>query len=134
MKYWDSSALVPALLAGKDIDGVTRPHTLSEVFSTFTGKGGVVERDGKNERVKLTAAEAVEIMGGLEGMVFQELTAAETFKAIAETSAKGIRGGAVHDWLHAVAAEKAGASALVTLNTSNFEAFRLAIPLEDPAS
>lgn len=42
--------------------------------------------------------------------------------ALAECEARGVRGGAVYDWLHLAAARQAGAEALVTLDRRDFQA------------
>jgi predicted nucleic acid-binding protein len=53
---------------------------------------------------------------------FQDLTAAEVLQALKEARKKGVRGGRVHDYLHAVAAEKSGAKKLLTLDKNDFTA------------
>ena len=42
--------------------------------------------------------------------------------ALAECQSRGIRGGAVHDWLHLAAARKAGAKVLYTLDPRDLQA------------
>jgi predicted nucleic acid-binding protein len=42
--------------------------------------------------------------------------------ALAECESRGVRGGAVYDWLHLAAARQAGAQALVTLDRRDFQA------------
>ena len=42
--------------------------------------------------------------------------------ALNECEARGVRGGAVYDWLHLAAARKAGAEVLYTLDTRDFQA------------
>jgi len=51
-----------------------------------------------------------------------ELPAAELLLAIREAEGVGARGGALYDFLHLVAARKAGASQLYTLNHRHFAA------------
>ncbi len=51
------------------------------------------------------------------------LSAAETIAAFAETEERGVRGGAIYDYLHLVAARKAGARKLYTLDLDNFRSF-----------
>ncbi len=53
-------------------------------------------------------------------MHFVELDAAETLAALDLAQQHGVRGGRVHDWLHARAARKAGAAELVTDNLNDF--------------
>jgi predicted nucleic acid-binding protein len=116
--YWDSSALVEAVLDQKvrqrlaDDSSVTRIHTLSEVFSTFTGG-----RLG----VKFEANEAARVMNEMAAdLEFVELTARETLAALVDAAEKGVRGGRVHDHLHAVAAKKARAGLLLTSDKFDF--------------
>jgi predicted nucleic acid-binding protein len=117
--YWDSSALIEA--AGNDVlrrrlaenGGITRTHTLAEVFSTLTGRqaGG-----------RVTADKAAGIVAGLSAdLDFEELTAPEILRALAKAEFKGIRGGRVHDYLHAVAAHKGNAGLILTADKHGFD-------------
>lgn len=114
--YWDSSSLIAALMDGHELEGVTRPHTLAEVFSTLTGKG-IDTLDG---RQRLLPDDVAAILSDLPKLAFVELTAAETLKAVQEAGGQGVRGGLVHDWLHVQAADKAGADVILTENTQHF--------------
>ena len=116
--YWDSSALVEAVLDQKirqrlaDDQSVTRTHALSEVFGTLTGG-----RLG----VKFEANEAAEVMDELAAdLEFVELSAKEILAALHDAEEKGVRGGRVHDHLHAVAAKKAKAGLLLTSDKFDF--------------
>ena len=51
------------------------------------------------------------------------LTPTEMLRAMRESHARGVRGGAIFDYLHLVAARKAKARRLYTLNVSNFRSF-----------
>ena len=51
------------------------------------------------------------------------LTPTEMLRAMRETETRGVRGGGIFDYLHLVAARKAKAAKLYTLNLSNFRAF-----------
>ena len=51
------------------------------------------------------------------------LEVSEILEAHREARSRGIRGGAIYDYLHLVAARKADAEALYTLNTSDFLSF-----------
>ena len=51
------------------------------------------------------------------------LTPAEMLKAMRESQPRGVRGGAIFDYLHLVAARKARAKRLYTLNVANFRSF-----------
>ncbi|MCX6880214.1 MAG: hypothetical protein NTW21_41385 [Verrucomicrobia bacterium] len=42
----------------------------------------------------------------------------------AEAPDRGVRGGAIYDYLHLVAARKGGATRLYTLNVTDFQAFQ----------
>ena len=116
--YWDSSALVEAVLDQKirqrlaDDLSVTRAHALSEVFGTLTGG-----RLG----VKFDANEAAEVMDELAAdLEFVELTAREILAALHDADKKGVRGGRVHDYLHAIAAKKAKAGLVLTSDKFDF--------------
>jgi predicted nucleic acid-binding protein len=116
--YWDSSAVIeacnsPALRARLHRErGLTRTHTLAEVFSTLTG-GNLAFRLGADEAAKAVANLASDLD-------FQDLAATDVLKALKEARKKGVRGGRVHDYLHAVAAEKSGARKLLTLDKNDF--------------
>ena len=116
--YWDSSAVIeacssPVLRARLHRErGFTRTHTLAEVFSTLTGG---------NLAIRLDADAAAQTAGNLAAdLDFLDLTAAEVLKAMNEARKKGVRGGRIHDYLHAVAAQKSGAKALLTLDKNDF--------------
>jgi predicted nucleic acid-binding protein len=132
IRYWDSSALIDAIhdsdVLSKALESgqsnVTRPHALAEVFSTLTGG-----RLG----FKYQADDAARLIEELtQGFAFVDLTADEVKSALLQCQAKGVRGGRVHDWLHAVAARKSGASELLTDNLADFsgleEGYTLAVP------
>jgi predicted nucleic acid-binding protein len=116
--YWDSSAVIeacnrPALRVRLHRErGLTRTHTLAEVFSTLTG-GNLAFRLGADEAAKTVANLASDLD-------FQDLAATDVLKALKEARKKGVRGGRVHDYLHAVAAEKSGARKLLTLDKNDF--------------
>lgn len=118
MTYWDSSALIGAIqsntIAAKISTGeqATRLHSMVEVFSTITGG-----RLG----FRVLPSDAAEIIQKLIAK-FQivELTQDEIQRALNEAEERGVRGGRVHDWLHAAAATKSGAKELLTFNTGDF--------------
>jgi predicted nucleic acid-binding protein len=116
--YWDSSAVIeacnnPALRIRLNRErGLTRTHTLAEVFSTLTGG---------NLAFRLDADEAAQTVANLAAdLDFHDLTAAEFLTALKEARKKGVRGGRIHDYLHAVAAQKSGAKKLLTLDKNDF--------------
>jgi predicted nucleic acid-binding protein len=92
--------------------GFTRTHTLAEVFSTLTG-GNLAFRLGADEAAKTVANLAADLD-------FQNLTANEGLRALKEARKKGVRGGRIHDFLHAVAAEKSGSKKILTLDRNDF--------------
>ena len=90
-------------------------HALTETFSILTGgKLGI--------RVAASAATAI-----LESLAarFTVISppAEDLLAAYAECSQRGIRGGAIYDYLHLAAARTGGASKLYTLNIADFLAF-----------
>jgi predicted nucleic acid-binding protein len=128
MIYLDASILVAALvdiepfhqpcarlLLSKEPKQV-RPHALVETFSTLTG-GRLSLR-----LPPATATRLIEI-NLLPRLKFVELTPGETFNALKETERRGIRGGAIHDYLHLASARKGKSESLFTLNLSHFRAF-----------
>lgn len=116
--YWDSSALISA--SGDDDvrdrltaeRGFSRRHALAEMFSALTGKA----------HLKMKASEASvlvkEIAANLE---FIELSTEEILEAVSVTESLGVRGGHIHDLLHAKAALKSGAKILLTLDRNDFD-------------
>ncbi len=116
--YWDSSAVIEAcsstpLRARLHRErGFTRTHTLAEVFSTLTGG---------NLAFRLDADAAAQTTDNLAAdLDFLDLTPTEVLKAMKAARKKGVRGGRIHDFLHAVAAQKSGAKALLTLDKNDF--------------
>ncbi len=116
--YWDSSALVeavvdPALRAKlRNERGFTRPHTLGEVFSALTG----------NPHVRFDAdwsARTIEQL--ISDLDFVDLSAGEVMAALRRAKRKRVRGGHVHDLLHAAAADKSGAKELLTIDVNDFK-------------
>jgi len=115
--YWDSSALVDSLV-NSDLQlrlqrerGFTRPHALAEAFSTLTA----------NPQTRIDTDDAVEFIATLSANLdFVELTAKEIVTTLKTARKKGVRGGRVHDYLHAVAAEKSGAAKILTLDKNDF--------------
>ncbi len=90
-------------------------HALAETFSILTG--------GQRAR-RVDAGAAVEL---LEASVLPyvqtiSLTGKDVMAALGDARARGVRGGAVYDYLHLVAARKAGVARLVTLDLRHFQA------------
>ena len=91
-------------------------HALAETFNTMTG-GKLISRilpSVVSEVLTVSVLPRVRPIG---------LSAAETIAAFAETEERGVRGGAIYDYLHLVAARKAGARKLYTLDLDNFRSF-----------
>jgi predicted nucleic acid-binding protein len=116
--YWDSSALIEAcqsmvLRARLHREGgITRTHSLAEIFSTLTGG---------NLAFRLDADAAAQTIASLaHGLAFHDLSAVDVLTALKAARKKGVRGGRVHDYLHALAAEKSGANRLLTLDKNDF--------------
>lgn len=88
-------------------------HALAESFSILTG--------GRSAR-RLDAAVAVQLLqeSVLPFVRAVTLTGKETMTALAGARERGVRGGAVYDYLHLTAARKTGAATLVTLDRRNF--------------
>ena len=126
MIYFDSSVLVAALRADEPehaaclqavrAGGVTSTHAMLEAFSVLTGYPGPS---------RLRAAYAAKCLAESfeKRLKSVSLTWHETHAMLAETQARGIRGGAIYDYQHLACARKAGASALLTLNLRDFVSF-----------
>jgi hypothetical protein len=127
--YWDSSALVEALHDPaireriKPANNATRSHSLTEVFSTLT--------KGVNFRYSPVDA-ANMIVDVSRDITFVDLTAGEILEAVKGASAQGVRGGRVHDLMHAWAARKWDADVLLTLDKSGFSTLKVPIKISEP--
>jgi predicted nucleic acid-binding protein len=88
-------------------------HALAETFSILTG--------GKQGR-RLSAALAARLIQDsvLPYVRPEVLSGPEVMLALSECESRGVRGGAIYDWLHLAAARHAGAEALVTLDQRDF--------------
>lgn len=126
MNYFDSSVLVAALwedepdhaacLRAVRTGGATSAHAMLEAFSTLTGNPAPLRLSPAYAARRL--AESFE-----KRLKPVSLTWPETHAMLAETQARGIRGGAIYDYQHLACARKAGAGTLLTLNTKDFLAF-----------
>ena len=90
-------------------------HALAETFSILTG--------GRNAR-RVDAGVAVQLLeeSVLPFVKTVSLTGKDVMAALNDGRVRGVRGGAVYDYLHLVAARKAGAERLVTLDLRHFQA------------
>ena len=98
-------------------------HALAETFSILTG----------GQRARRVDAELAAMLIEKSLLPFVatiSLTGKEVMGALAGARSRGVRGGAVYDYLHLIAARKAGVQRLVTLDQRQFQA--LARP-GDPA-
>ena len=127
--YWDSSALIEAIedpaIRGriKPQDNATRSHTLSELFSTLT----------KGVNYRYSPADAAAVISDLKlDMTLVDLTADETLDAINQASSQGVRGGRIHDLMHAWAAKKWQADVLLTLDAKGFSTLKIPVKISEP--
>lgn len=92
-------------------------HCLTETFSTLTGEklGFRVPASQAADILKHQIAPRLKIIS---------LTPTELLKAYAEAQSRGIRGGAIYDYLHLFAARKAGADRFHALSLRDFLAFQ----------
>ena len=73
--------------------------------------------------MRSTAEDAVRLLEDLvRDLEFVEMSAAQTFRALGKAKKLGVRGGLVHDLLHAEAALLSGAKKIFTLNGEDFRA------------
>ena len=123
----DSSVIVSALCAGDPDHDACRKvllagrhsvlaHAFAETFSTLTGG-----RLG----FRLPASDAADLLGKRIAPKLRSITleAEELLTAFGEAEARGVRGGAIYDYLHLFAARKAGAKSFFTLNLGDFHSF-----------
>jgi len=117
--YWDTSALIeatvdPVLRSRVERERpYTRAHSLAEAFSALTGG---------NLGIRVDADDAAAILADLaRDLDFVDLNEFDVLAALKTARKKGVRGGRVHDYLHAVAAERKFATRLVTLDENDFD-------------
>ena len=91
-------------------------HALTETFSTLTG-------GALGMRLSAAAAAAILRDNVVPRLTVVHLTERELLDAYDDSTRRGIRGGAIYDYLHLVAARKAGAAKVYTLNLGDFRAF-----------
>ena len=90
-------------------------HGLAETFAVLTG--------GRQGR-RLSAAAAARLMESsvLPFVQAHALSGKDLICALAECEARGVRGGAIYDLLHLIAARKVGAEVMMTLDVRHFQA------------
>jgi predicted nucleic acid-binding protein len=123
----DSSVIVSALCAGDPDHQACRKvllasrhsvfaHAFAETFSTLTG-GRLGFRVPASDAAKLLRQQ---IAPKLSNVLLDE---SDLLTAFEEAEIRGVRGGAIYDHLHLIAARKAGAKRFYTLNLSDFLSF-----------
>ena len=123
----DSSVIVAALCAGDPDHHACRKvllsgkhgvftHALTETFSTLTG-GRLGFRIPASDAAGLIRNQVVPAIRTIA------LDMDDLLAAYDEAEARGVRGGAIYDYLHLVAARKAGAKRFHTLNLGDFLSF-----------
>lgn len=125
----DSSVLIAALLPSEDhhaacaalmngIDSVVvHIHALNETFATLTG-GALGFRVDANLAARLIRERIV----ARTSIII--LDANDVGDALDQARSHGVRGGAVYDYMHLVAARKAQADILFTLNLADFQGLK----------
>lgn len=91
-------------------------HAIAETFSTLTGGREALRVD------PATAAKLIEesILPFVEPVV---LSVRDMLQAVQSAHTRGVRGGAIYDFLHLTAARKARAERVYTLNLRHFRSF-----------
>lgn len=123
----DSSVIVSALCAGDPDHDACRKvllsgrhsvlaHAFTETFSTLTG-GRLGFRVPASDAAALLRQQIAPKLREVQ------LDPAGLLAAFEEAEARGVRGGAIYDYLHLVAARQAGAKRFFTLNLSDFLSF-----------
>jgi predicted nucleic acid-binding protein len=123
----DSSVLLSALCAEDDHHTACQKvllsgksyvfaHTFTETFSTLTGG-----RLG----FRVPASDAAQILREqiAPKLLAMQLDTDELLQAFGEEENRGIRGGAIYDYLHLFSARKSGAKRFYTLNLTDFLSF-----------
>jgi predicted nucleic acid-binding protein len=90
-------------------------HALTETFSTLTGgRLGI--------RISSSVAASILREKVAPRLAIISLTESELLACYENAEARGVRGGAVYDYLHLAAAKSAGAPRIYTLNVTDFRA------------
>lgn len=92
-------------------------HAIAETFSTLTG-------GARGRRADAVVAVRLLEQSILPFVRIVALTDKDVMTALRQAQDRGVRGGAVYDYLHLVAAAKAGAKRLLTLDRRHFETLR----------
>lgn len=124
-QYLDSSVLIASLMpddqAYASCDALLNqpgnqimPHALNETFATLTG-GRLGMRIDPDVAAKMIRDSIVPCVS------FVELGVDEIIEAQGLARRQGVRGGCIYDFMHLVAARKARADVLFTINISDFQ-------------
>ncbi len=91
-------------------------HGINETFSTLTGG---------RQSIRMSPGTAMSLLENdyLPDLKLVTLPLTRQLAALREAEQRGVRGGAVFDYMHLVAARHAKAPRLYTLNLSHFKAF-----------
>ena len=123
----DSSVLIAALVGTAQHHEACRrlllserhsvfTHAYTEAFSTLTG-GRLGFRISPRDASSLLRDQLASRLKAIS------LTEKAMLTSYSEAESRGIRGGAIYDYLHLVAAKKAGAEQMITLNLTDFQSF-----------
>ncbi len=83
--------------------------------------------------MKYSPANAAALAADIARQVtFVDLSPEEELRGLQEAGRYHVLGGRVHDWLHALAAEKAGAKTLLTLNDDDFSGLERGFTVQAP--
>lgn len=90
-------------------------HALAEVFATLTGG---------NRKPRVDADIALQLLeqSVLPFVTTVTLSGRDVVNALSQAKARGVRGGAIYDFLHLVAARKSGVETIFTLDVRHFQA------------
>jgi hypothetical protein len=119
--YFDTSALIRAFRLGLAPKGISRSHAVAEFYSTLTGRGITVEREGHREQMVLAPKDAASaIKRTFKNVEWFDLKPGQVLEEIPEAVAANVQGPNIHDWLHAGAASLSHATHIATLNEKHF--------------
>jgi predicted nucleic acid-binding protein len=120
--FLDSSVLVESCLSASAKfaqadqlvsrkDAITSAHALAETYATLSG----------DPRLRISPADAAQLVDDLAKVLTIHPFSITDYRAlISAAPAKGVRGGAIYDALHAQTARLAGCEEIHTLNVSHF--------------
>lgn len=122
-RHLPSRAWLAAAAAGR-VDARVALHAAAETWSVLTRAPLPAPLDGATARALVTAALAHAPPLPCDAVTYD--------LAVERCVSAGLRGGAVHDALHLVSAERAGADLLLTWNPRDFERLRPALRVATP--